>query len=1482
MVKFDREDDPRFEYSADRIFKHLIEGNVPNSVGMNYPVPPPRLDTNMRAGRNALIQGLPEPPKEPDQVDLGRLRFSLEHMSKAGTKGKAPMLKGLLDSKDLPVPAEDRFTLSNEPNVSSSTQHTNFRIDEETQSNHMDSDGFLKKLGFRDYSRFALPRATLSGDITWMPKSCDWLLQTEMFQNWRNSPKDSILFIRADAGRGKTVLSQFILNNLKKSPDTSNAVIVPFFAQNSSVSRDPIIILKNIIYHILMRFPEETSTILNHFASMIWTREGFTFNWNLFKEMRAQINFTLYAVIDAIDECIKEKRGTGTELRDTQLSEFLIELCKLLTTNSSPGKATVKLLCTTRKVQEIERLERGFPGICYDVKDDDQINGVGSLIDNRARPFLNERDLSKKQVDDLIKLLKERSGSMYLYADLVIKELLRTIPTSRQYETFSTFITTFRPREVNDLYTQTLLKVQKELEQKPEDLLNISLSIKLMVFSGISLDMGQIVHLIACAKLLNQPTTDDVAAAYRNNIPPLRDLAGELQRRCGDLITLENSTLRFSHDTVRDYLLSLDNEELAPFTCKDEQEGLHWISLVILTYLRDWPKYADYLTKFDETSASFDESASTAVLTLYFVTSNWTNYVRQLKEFREIWAPLAELLDDTTEAYQLMLQCQQFFDQRLGKNSEARDVRSVSTFLAEHDVLNVIKKAKVVKHDPQTKSIFARGIRKKFGLKRPEITISLDHTDDLGNTMLHYAARNGNKEMMKFLNQHGASGKTRNKKGETPFLKSLQSRREEAALFLTQTELAFKEASSTPGYSSLQLIAYYGFEELLDWCLHHGWAIEDDDGFANWTPLMMATSSGRSSLVKVILGRGAKPGRVGQQQDTALSIAAKNGYLDIIKTLFEADKNLDPTPIDKDGKTPLFSAAEKGHFDTFNFLYSKRATVEPTNDGLLPVHAAAMGGHLSILQNSFSSKADLLVTDKHDWTILHFAAQNGHLNVVQFCSDFIAVDTAAKHHDAEKGMSDEQVKCVTPLSLAIQRGHDAVISYLTEKGAKTDTVSCFNDTILHLAAGSGKFEAIRRFIDGPLDPMALNRNNQLPLHRAATTKSTESVGFLHKACSDTPGYHIDLPDCNGRTALHLAISSGNLDVVNKLLSLGADIGKVDELEHTSLDLAAGQTKEEVFDRMLDLWDQGNDLTAIDGSNALTSAVSGGNAKAAQKLISWGANLEAEDWNGRTALAFAVINDDPNLVFQLMKDRADLLHLDRSGFTILDRLKGTSFSSMIDPKCFRIFPSTRNEPLRKDLTIQTIRQHLQRWETWDTKSQASRQHLLFDLAGVILDLNEPADEVTNEVKTLVESCFIKLANGNILSCFPCRNCAKNKFTKPLLFCKSCWGIRLLCNECHAKQNAGNLSGGCLKEHGYEVVGDQHWWLLPDGSVNEQGDSLDKWIEKLRKKYLSISIHPEGLSDVSPDKRDSFRFEVRENISESNDRGYLIGLKKIDQS
>ncbi|XP_047349901.1 ankyrin repeat domain-containing protein 16-like [Vespa velutina] len=241
--------------------------------------------------------------------------------------------------------------------------------------------------------------------------------------------------------------------------------------------------------------------------------------------------------------------------------------------------------------------------------------------------------------------------------------------------------------------------------------------------------------------------------------------------------------------------------------------------------------------------------------------------------------------------------------------------------------------------------------------------------------------------------------------------------------------------------------------------------------------------------------------------------------------------------------------------------------------------------------------------DVQDWTIfrhsvsgdtpMHVAAREGHLNVVEYLCD------AFERPDFKVNVVNKDMK--RPLHEAAQFARTHVLRYLIEKGATIDCLKRADWTPLMLACtkiGSEACKCIRILLEAKADPLRRNKDGWIPAFiicrsgdvnalRLFLDFSPESIGLrsnngrssLHIAAFNGHEELIDLlltvdpglvnaRDSSGATPLHEAIKGGNLNVVKRMIQLGADYRATDKVGQTILHVASLMGNVEMMEYIL--------------------------------------------------------------------------------------------------------------------------------------------------------------------------------------------------------------------------------------------------------------------------------------------------------------------------
>ena len=175
-------------------------------------------------------------------------------------------------------------------------------------------------------------------------------------------------------------------------------------------------------------------------------------------------------------------------------------------------------------------------------------------------------------------------------------------------------------------------------------------------------------------------------------------------------------------------------------------------------------------------------------------------------------------------------------------------------------------------------------------------TLDLNTLDESGNASVHYAARNGDFELVKFLYENRAKMEIKNNDGMTPLALAAKYGFADIVKFLAKIDEVNVNSSDKDGVTPLLFCVEGGFSDCVKFLLEaDGVNINETDnrGFApihmaalkGYWPIVIAISQGHEVDVKLITGDGR----------SLLHCAAENGDEELVRyvlTLGELDVNL--------------------------------------------------------------------------------------------------------------------------------------------------------------------------------------------------------------------------------------------------------------------------------------------------------------------------------------------------------------------------------------------------------------------------------------------------------------------------------------------------------------------------------------------------------------------------------------------------------------
>ncbi|EXJ72628.1 uncharacterized protein A1O5_03774 [Cladophialophora psammophila CBS 110553] len=385
--------------------------------------------------------------------------------------------------------------------------------------------------------------------------------------------------------------------------------------------------------------------------------------------------------------------------------------------------------------------------------------------------------------------------------------------------------------------------------------------------------------------------------------------------------------------------------------------------------------------------------------------------------------------------------------------------------------------------------------------------------------------------------------------------------------------------------TALQAAASKGHTDVVKVLLANGANVNQESGdYGN--ALQGACAYGHTSCARLVLDHGADINARGGEHGTALQAAAFNGYDQVVAMLIENGAEIDA--LDDQHKTPLSWAASEGHTETVRLL--------------------------------LDHGSDCMIRDESGWTALDECAPPGFDEIVQmlinhhrpiiYCQD--TTGFTALHHTAG------------------QR-HESTVRILLESGMEVDAQNQYGRTALFQAVSSGHEDTVRLFLQYGADVDIIDESGWSALHMAAYVGHV-IVGAL------LLDYGADMSrGKGGMTPLHVAVLRKNIDFVELLLEYDADVMARNDDGQTALDLLLLHQTGEVA-RIA--WELGieNQSATITG---LRIAASAGRDVRIRQLLERGADINARDEAGMTALLWAAATRGASTMKLLIENGADV-------------------------------------------------------------------------------------------------------------------------------------------------------------------------------------------------------------------------------------------------
>ncbi|KAF3549576.1 hypothetical protein DY000_02000535 [Brassica cretica] len=338
--------------------------------------------------------------------------------------------------------------------------------------------------------------------------------------------------------------------------------------------------------------------------------------------------------------------------------------------------------------------------------------------------------------------------------------------------------------------------------------------------------------------------------------------------------------------------------------------------------------------------------------------------------------------------------------------------------------------------------------------------------------------------------------------------------------------------------------------------------LDDSPGNLHRVVLEGDSEGVRNILAKAAAGSGGSSVRFLLEEQnadgqSALHLACRRGSVELVEAILEYEEaNVDI--VDKVGDPPLVFALQAGSPQCVHFLIKRGVNVRSRlRDGSGPSVAHACSGQPDCMRELLVAGADPNAVDDEGETVLHRAVAKKYRD----CAIVIL------ENGGSRSMAVTNEKHLTPLHMCVATWNVAVIKRWVEVSSPEQISEAINiqspgGTALCMAAAIRKDhekegrEIVQILLAAGADPSAQDAmHGRTALHTAAMSNNVELVRVILDA-----GVNANIQNMNKTIPLHLALAGGANACVSLLLESGSDCNIQDNDRDNAFHIAADAAK----------------------------------------------------------------------------------------------------------------------------------------------------------------------------------------------------------------------------------------------------------------------------------------------------------------------------------
>ncbi|KAG9648244.1 purine and uridine phosphorylase, partial [Aureobasidium melanogenum] len=712
--------------------------------------------------------------------------------------------------------------------------------------------------------------------------TCRWAIDHPLYRQWVTAVNNSLLWISADPGCGKSVLSKSLVDKDLRRVINNLTICFFFFKDNDEQNS-----LATALCALLHQLFEHQPHLLQH-AVPAWNKNGSKLQQETDELWRILLAATSDAaarnttcVLDALDEC-----------RDRDRGHLIAKLARFHADAASQGarQSWLKFIVTSRPYDDIQRVLEQMPPSLHAIRlrgeqENDQIHAeINRVIHVRVLQLAKElglRESTSVRIEQTLLAMEHRT---YLWLHLAIDDIRKTLQDSFRPDDEAIESV---PSSVEAAYEKILARVAPEQHQKVKLILQIIVGARRpLVVVEMALALG-----LATSK------------QHRTSLDAQLDpdhLGKQLRHWCGLFVFVNHSRIYLIHQTAREFLVARqDYEQPKSFAhntwrhCVQQAEMEQTMTTICIRCLNLEDRE---VTSSDDPSTDVLEAGKSRRDFIEYCCEWWTAHYSLSQEANgeDTFQDALALYNTEGEAFEF------WFDRFWTKTWQYDYAKSMTP----------IRLAALSNHDRVLEYLLGRE------------GVHLDARDENGRTALYWASELSHDKIVQMLLDSGADVNTKGGRyGNALQAASYEGRGKIVQMLLDRGA----DVYALGGYygNALQAASASGHDEIVRMLLDRGADVNAQDVYYG-NALQAASAEGQGKVVQMLLDSGADVHAEGGEYGNALLAASYGGHDKVVQTLLLHGVQADV--LDNQGRTALHLAACGGHVELSQHILAQEDT----------------------------------------------------------------------------------------------------------------------------------------------------------------------------------------------------------------------------------------------------------------------------------------------------------------------------------------------------------------------------------------------------------------------------------------------------------------------------------------------------------------------------------------------------------------------------